>query len=424
MRPRLEPALSILAAASVLLAASASPGQASQSSEDLQTSPPTIRILTEDDQWSQPADVDPSTPQGQLLQARRALLAGQPKRAEALASAWLDRHDPHPLRPEAYLIRGDAWVAMNDEYKALYDYEAICTLFPGSEPYLAALRRELDIAKAYAGGLKRKIWGIRMVGATDEAVELMIRVQERLPGSTLAEEAGMALADFYFDAGEMSLAGEAYKLFMENYPRSAQFRKARLRLIYSRLASFKGPDYDASGILEAEAQLRALEQIEPLTAEQVGSDAIILRIEESMASKLLSEARWYNRTGDPISAERSVRRAIERYPRSITALEAAAFGAELAPRLPKWLQARIPDYAALRNGSVPMDSIRGASRDPGAGAAAPSTPTDIRGRLEQAGEAPAERSEPAESPARPRDPASGEPRSHRGSVGPGARRVA
>jgi tetratricopeptide (TPR) repeat protein len=361
------------------------------------------------------------------LAARRALISGQPKRAEALASAWLERHDPNPLRPEAFLIRGDAWVAMNDEYKALYDYEAICTLFPGSEPYLAALRRELDIAKAYAGGLKRKIWGIRMASATDEAQELMIRVQERLPGSTLAEEAGMALADYYFDVGEMTLAGEAYQLFMENYPRSAQFRKARLRLIYSRLASFKGPAYDASGILEAQAQLRTLEQIEPLTAEQVGSDAIILRIEESMAGKLLNQARWYARTGDPISAERSVRRAIERYPRSITALEAAAFGATLVPRLPAWLQKRVPDYAGLRDGTIPLESAglrrAGAPSIPQAEAAAETAagtadagPRDIRRRLERLGEAPGSPPPPAETPARPRDPATGEPRSQRNAL--------
>ena len=384
--------------------------------EELDTSPPLIRILTPEDQWTLPADVDPASPEGQLIEARKALIEGQPRRAEALASAWLDRHDPHPLRPEAFLIRGDALVAQNDEYKALYDYEAICTLYPGSEPYVSALRRELDIAKAYAGGMKRKLWGIRIVSAVDEAVELMIRVQERLPGSTLAEEAGMALADYYFTAGEMTLAAEAYLLFMENYPRSAQFRKARLRFIYARLASFKGPAYDASGLLEAAAQLRTLQEIEPLTAEQIGADALLLRIDESLASKLVSQARWYARTGDPISAELSVRRAVERYPRSIAAREAAAFGITLVPRLPAWLQAQVPDYRALVDGSLPMDSVGAARRRsddvaPGSDAGPPPNgPPDIRGRLKGAAEAPGDRPGPTDTPARPRDPASGEPR--------------
>lgn len=316
------------------------------------------RVLTDDDLWTPVVPAEPGSPEAQLFEARRALVAGDENRAISLATAWLDRHDPNPLRPEAHLLRGDALLARGDEYKALFDYEAIATLYPGSEVYVIALERELEIAIKYANGLRRRLWGIRFVGATDEAVELFIRTQERLPGSQLAEQAGMELADFYFREGEMTQAAEAYQLFIENYPRSPEVRKARLRLIYARLASFKGPQFDASGLLEARAQLVRLEEIEPLTAQQIGAESLILRIDESAAAQLLEQAKWYARTGDPISAELSIRRLLRRYPATVSALRGVDFACGLLPDLPATVVARAPDYIGLRDGRIPMP-VRG-----------------------------------------------------------------
>lgn len=313
-----------------------------------------VRTLEDDDVLSTPTPVDPASPEGQVQEIRKALLANQYSRAESLATAWLDRNNPNPYRPEVFLARGDARRAQGDEYKALYDYEAIATLYPGSDVYIPALQREFDIAKEYAGGMRRKFIGIRFLSGADEAQELFIRIQERLPSSQLAEEAGMALADFYLDRGEMNLAAEAYQLFLENYPRSPQIGKARVRLIAARMASFKGPQFDASGLDEAKNLLLELQDIEPNTAQQIGAESLLLRIDESKAIKLLDEAKWYARNNDPVAAELSIRRLIERYPRTVAALGGIDFAIELLPELPAWVRNECPDYEGLRNGSVPM----------------------------------------------------------------------
>src|SRR5204863_5976466 len=140
------------------------------------------------------------------------------------------------LMPEAYLIRGDALQAQGDEYKALFDYEFVARTFTGSEAFITACQREFDIGKKYAHGLYRKFLGMRIVPADDEAEEIFIRVQERMPGSRLGEEAGMELADFYFDRRKMGLAADAYELFIQNYPHSTQLGKAAKRGIYAGLA--------------------------------------------------------------------------------------------------------------------------------------------------------------------------------------------
>jgi outer membrane protein assembly factor BamD (BamD/ComL family) len=277
-------------------------------------------ILDDADRWATQDDVDPASPAGQLAQAWKALADGRADRAADLATIWLDRHERDPLTPEAYLLRGDALVAQDELYKALFDYETIARVYPGSEVFVTALRRELDIAERFARGEKRKLWGMRIADASDEAQELMIRVQERLPDSQLGEEAHLELANFYFRTRQMSLAVDAYDLFLANYPASAHATRARRRLVYAYLASFKGPEFDPAGLIEARTRLEELKRIEP--SADAEADALIVRIDESTAQKLLETALWNERIGDRIATEYIFRRLVRTYPRSIAAGEA------------------------------------------------------------------------------------------------------
>lgn len=306
--------------------------------------------LTEDDQWTQTVTLEPGTPEWQLAEARKALAGGDYVRAINLTTRWIAQNPRHDLLPEAYLIRGDAKVARDDLYKALFDYEYIARVYPGSEAFTTALERELEIAKRFARGERRRLWGMKIVSGADEAEELLIRIQERMPGSRLGEEAGMELADFYFRRRNMPLAAEAYDLFIENYPNSEQISKARRRAIYAHLAGFKGPQYDAAGLTEARLRLQELKIVEPRTAQQVGADALLVRIDESRAVKLLEQAQWYRRTGDFIAAELSIRRLVTRHMGTVAAAEGLQFVEQILPRLPQRVRDEAPDYDAIRRG--------------------------------------------------------------------------
>jgi outer membrane protein assembly factor BamD (BamD/ComL family) len=301
-----------------------------------------------DDTWVGETTIDPATPEGQLALARRALAAGDGQRAEFLATRWIDRYPQHPSMAQALLVRGDARRARRDYYKALFDYETIARQHPGSDVFITALERELEIAKMFATGTRRRLWGMRIIDASDEAEELLIRVQERLPGSRLAEQAGLALGDFYFTRRKMTLAAEMYSLFIENFPRSEHVGKARKRLIYAHLASFKGPEFDAGGLYEARTRLRQLKAVDPLVAQQMGADALLLRIDESIARKMFTTAQWYQSTGDVIAAELTIRHLVERYPRTVATVDALRLAPAIVARLPESIVAEAPDYEALR----------------------------------------------------------------------------
>ncbi len=301
-----------LAAAAVALLAIASPF-ASRSLHAQE------QYIMEGSAWVKQPGVDPESPEGKLQEIRRLIAQGDAEDAVDQADEWIERYPNNPLLIEALLVRADAKVADHNEYKALFDYERILREFPGTEQFNTALERELEIAKLYAGGMKRKLWGMRFVTADSEAEEIFIRTQERSPGSQIGETASMLLGDYYFDRGEMRRAVEAYSLFMLNYPKSIKTERAMLRAIQASLASFKGPQFDATGLIEADRRLRQFKRQFPASAERIGADALLVRIDESQALKMLRQGEWYEGQTRKVSAITMYQRVVQEHPRTAAA---------------------------------------------------------------------------------------------------------
>jgi outer membrane protein assembly factor BamD (BamD/ComL family) len=325
------------ALAAIALLAAAAPVQAQE-----------VYELGTDDEWTLVESPQASSIAAQLASARTLLAQGRPERAYNLAVRWIKRYPTAPELAGAYLVKGDALVAMGDLYESLYDFEYIARKYPGSPEFAMALEREYTIAEQFATGTRRKWLGMRIASAVDEAEEILIRIQERMPGSQLAEQAGLALAALYFRQRRMNLAAEAYAIFIEKYPRSPHRAMARRRLIYANIAAFKGPQFDIVGLLEAKAELQQLQVQRPVEAEQIGANALISRIEESQATKLLNTAKWYDRVGDPVAAERTLRALVRHFPRSTATAKGLAWAPALLAELPVVVRDRAPDYALLR----------------------------------------------------------------------------
>ncbi|MEQ9459403.1 MAG: outer membrane protein assembly factor BamD [Phycisphaeraceae bacterium] len=266
---------------------------------------------------------EPGTPAAGLEDIRRLIAEGEGEEAEDLATRWIRNHPDHELEIEARLLRGDALVSQERYYKALFDYEYVIRVYPGSEAFFTALEREFEIARLYTSGVKRKLLGFAILPADGEGEELLIRIQERVPGSDLGERASLLLADYYYDNAQMFLASEAYDIFLENYPESNRREWALLRLVLSNLARFKGPKYDATGLLEARERLLIYRAEFPASAEKIGIEALLLRVDESLAMSDMENAKWYERRGEKRGAAAIYRRIVTEYPRTGVAGDAA-----------------------------------------------------------------------------------------------------
>lgn len=264
----------------------------------------------------------PDSPAGKLQAARKLLAEGKPKQAYKAVDRWIKLYPNHPLSVEAFLLRGDAKSASGDPYIALRDYEFVIRRYPASEQFHTALEREYEIARMYVNGKKRKFLGLAILPASADSEELLIRIQERAPGSEVGEKAHLLLGDYYFDTGQMISAAEAYDLFLENYPQSDHVEFAMLRVVQANLARYKGPAYDQRGLIEAQQRLAQYAERFPAAAEQIGADALIVRIRESLARRDLITADWYRLKGLDLSAGTLYRRVITDYPDTAAAVEA------------------------------------------------------------------------------------------------------
>lgn len=278
-----------------------------------------VRKLDDKGDWSKEKTYPPESPEGKLQVIRRAIADDEPGDAWDLADDWIEEHPNHAALPQAYLLRGDAKTAKRDYYKALFDYEIVVRAYYGSEYFHTALERELAIADLFAGGVKRKLWGMRILDATGEAEELYVRIQERAPGSNIGERASLSLGDFYYDVANMNQAAVAYDIFLINYPKSKHRERVMRRLIQANLATFKGPRFDPTGLLDASQRIRDYRAEFPAAAEQMGAGALLVRIEESLALKDFHNAAWFERRGEPVSAIYTYKRIARDHPKTAAA---------------------------------------------------------------------------------------------------------
>ncbi len=323
----------------------------------------------EDGQWVQQPAYDPGSPEGELAAIRKLIAQDRGKKAKHRADDWIEQHDDHPLLAEAYLVRGDANVTRKHFFKSLFDYEFVIREFPSSEQFHTAMQREFELAKLFIGGTKRRLWGMRILPASGEAEEVLVRIQERSPGSDLGELASITLADFYFNKPQMDSAAEAYDLFLINYPRSERREWAMLRLIQANLARFKGPRFDATGLIDAGQRLKTYRREYPASAERIGVGALLIRIDESLAMRDMVTANWHEIRKQPLSAIYLYQRVVLDYPQTASAQDAIrrleALGAPVVPP--------VDSPYAWSNKPRPAGAL--ADQPPPAAQDVPSTPT-------------------------------------------------
>jgi outer membrane protein assembly factor BamD (BamD/ComL family) len=307
----IRPRIAVIAIASALV----SPAFAQSSEFELEDS----------GNWEQTQTPEPGSDAATMADATRYLAEGKPDKAHEMLTKWLDsnkrtrnRHIAH-----AYYLRGVARVDRGREYKALFDFETIIRDFPSSPYFLKSVEQEYNIGIDYINGLKRRFLGFRFENARPTGEELMIRTQERVPGSQLAERAAMALADHYYKRRELKLAAEMYSIFRQNFPNSDQVRQAMLREIESNIARFKGPRYDGSGLLDAKLLIEQYQLQFPGESIRSGiTDGLDAWIDESAAQQVLDTARWYLKVDDHTSARFILARLIRRHPATDAADEA------------------------------------------------------------------------------------------------------
>ncbi len=272
--------------------------------------------------WVPSAEPAASGPtDGILADGRRLLALGEFDDAEDLLDSWVEDHPDDEQFYEVMFLLGEACFGKKDYFRAYESYDAVVENTSG-DLYFAALRREMDVARAFLAGEKRILWKIFRLPAFDDGVEILDRVWERVPGSGMGETALKLKADYFFEHDDMSLAQDEYVLLAREYPSGRYVQSAMLRSAESAEATFPGVLHTDKPLLEAQERYRQLRDTFPVYAERERVDTRLEGIRQQRAEKDLETARYYRRAGRPGAAEYYYRLVLRDWPGTLAAGEA------------------------------------------------------------------------------------------------------
>ncbi|MGH7176661.1 MAG: hypothetical protein ACREJC_04710, partial [Tepidisphaeraceae bacterium] len=148
----------------------------------------------------------------ELIQQRRF------SSARDMCVNWLLANKASPQRDRGLYLEACALYGYGNRMKAFFYLDELMDEYPESTLFYQALEKQYEIADAYLNGYKRRLFGIPLLSATHEGIEMMYRIQQRSPGSPLAAKALLRTADYYFKDGQYDLSADAYAAYARSYP--------------------------------------------------------------------------------------------------------------------------------------------------------------------------------------------------------------
>lgn len=262
-----------------------------------------------------------ATPEGDLDRARSLLARGETRAARRILKRWIDKHPDDDRYVEAVFLLGEAEFERGDFWAAFEQYEYVVENSAG-ELFNKSLRREIDVARAFLSGRKRRVWKFLRMRAYDDGIEILDGVWSRVPGTRTGEAALRVKADYFFNRGDMDFAHDEYVMLAREFPNGRFSQFAMLRAADASNSAFGGIKYDARSLLEAEELYRELQSAYPAYAERERVAQRLGGIRRLRADKDLDIGRWYLKTKRADAAEFYFRAVIDDWPGTVAARNA------------------------------------------------------------------------------------------------------
>ena len=239
----------------------------------------------------------------ELLKAEELIQQDKPKKAQKRLKKLVKKYPDSELMDRAMMLQADALFARGLYYQAFVEYDELVDKYPASRFFEPAIRQEVEIARRFLAGAKRKVWGFISASAKTEAVAILENVEEKWPGSALAAQALMMQADYYFQQGRYLEAQTIYQIVVDNYSRSSQYRTAMLKNAQATHAQYIGPSYESGCLTDAQIRYQQYLLQSARDSERKELTDRLDEIDRQQAEKEFQIADFYRRTGESAAAE-------------------------------------------------------------------------------------------------------------------------
>jgi outer membrane protein assembly factor BamD (BamD/ComL family) len=208
---------------------------------------------------------------------------------------------------------GELLLAKGKIAKAIRQYNTFLDDYPVSPLRDAALQRQFDIASEYLAGRKKTILVFR-VRAYDDGVKIMEKISDRTGSAEIAKKALLAVAHSYEKRKKYEEAYLTWSQISSRWPTGQTGKDALLGMAKNKYSTFRGPLYDASGLVSAKSYYENYKLRYPDDAQRLGINAILTKINEQSAEKNLLIADYYKRTGGAAPANMYYQMVVDTWP--------------------------------------------------------------------------------------------------------------
>ncbi len=211
--------------------------------------------------------------------------------------------------------------------KAVRKYDEVLNKWSESWLRETVLERKFSIGLAFLNGHKRKVLKILYLSAFDEGKEIMYDIDNRVGNAPIAKRALIAIARAHERRGQFVDAYYVWEDISDRWTTSQLGTMAILEMAQDQHSSYRGPDYDHSGLDTAADHYRRVKVEAYKYPQLVVVDEIdekLRTIEEQLAYKQYSVGEYYDRTGSRQAAQLYYKEVRDKWPDTAAAEMAQA----------------------------------------------------------------------------------------------------
>ncbi len=287
--------------------------------------------LGDGEEWESVA----ADPEEQYLHAvaeiKKLAQAGEAREVKE-ALAQLKAEFPDRVGPDFELfIQGELRYWQDRYMKALAKFEKLLKDYPGSRFASPAMEREFDMAQDYLQGRKKTVLGFIRLSGYAEGVEIMERISDRAgldEPNGVGLRAALAVAEHYEAREEYREAYLKWSEIASYWDTGPIGKRALYRMAEDNLAAYnehppqKRPYFDASKLTTARTYYERFQALYPEEARENDVAEKIRQIDEQMAFKQYTIAKYYRRTGEPRAANLYFNMVVQNWPQTEAAARA------------------------------------------------------------------------------------------------------
>ncbi len=273
-------------------------------------------VWTPETGWFRSEAIPRMSPEDTFQRAKDHYEAGDFKHSLSGFRSFLRLNPSHSLAEEALSFAAKAAFGTRDFWKAHKLSVSYLDKYPAGQHASELIKLEYNAGLEFFEGSWRRVYGIPLLPGAGAGRKVMETILERAPYHSLADDAQLKLADYYFREEVYDEARLACELLLMRYPDRETAEDAQFMLALSSLLYSQGIEYDAGELQDAAGEFQLFAASYPRSPDAEAASILFARTYAGLARKDLLIAVYYLKRGRRDAAAVYLRSVAGRYPTS------------------------------------------------------------------------------------------------------------